>query len=1858
MNNLKNYLFLLFALLAFGQTTWAQWTGSGTESNPYQISTEADWIALCNNVNNGTSTYSNKFFKMMADITVSETFSTAPTKMVGRGENVNFRGTFDGNGYTLTVNYTDNLDDRACAPFRYIRNATIKNLRVAGSITKQYNKNAGGLVGEAFGTCHISNCQSSVEITCHSEDCSSGGFIGKLGTSSSSDDTYIDNCLFDGKLEGSSSHGWGGFIGWVESEPDAYINNCLFNPAHVYVSSEGDKTFARGSNIHITNCYHTYTLVDAQGSTKAKDMDREILRMRLGETWEHIGDKVQPALKSHPLTVGDGTAQSPYLIASVEDWNKLATNVYLGESYNGKYFQMTQNISVGRGVGYHPDANTYHAFEGTFDGDGHTLTFNYTTDVEFCGLFCYTYGATIKNLRTAGTINTSNKHAGGVVGRNGTSRLTMENVTSSVTINSTHRGSAEHGGLVGYAINADIIGCAFTGSILGENSNGCGGLIGWKTNTANSSANITNCLFAPASVTVGIPNAYTLARNSSGGVVNVTNSYYTYALGTAQGKLAHSITAGEFVSMQNAGTPTPYGISGIVSYGVGIKFNDVLYAGIGEEVSLNLDYTWTDEYEANGFNVSAGTLTGEASPYTLTMPDEDVLVYTIIDDNPWEGEGTEASPYLITYATQWYLLAKGVAEGNDYSGIYFRLANDITVTTMVGTDNQHVFSGDFDGYGHTLTLDYNTTADYAAPFRFVDGATIHDLTVDGTIHTSKKFAAGLVGQAAGTVAINHCRSSVSITSTVNGDGTDAGFVANIIAGETTINGCLFDGRLLGILTFNNGGFVGWTANDASLSIENSIFDPTEVTMVGDKTFARSSYDNQPTITHCFYTETFGVVQGKRIHKTQQEVADNGLYYTLTAFDKTYYGKVIVTMQVNFDQTDAHFTPVPTVMTEDGILIPQEGNYTLTWSQENDTYTVTIMAEASNQFPIPNAQLIGSKTFEYNVVSIYAPKDLTATTTTTTATLSWTGTADSYKVRYRPTTLNTTYYTGFEYGLDNWTTIDNDGDGNCWNAMENLQELAHSGEAYMGSASYDNNIGVLTPDNWLVSPLLPLNGVLKVWMKGQDSNDFQEHVAIYVSTTGNAVADFTDIVLPETIVTNEYVEYSVNLSQYAEAQGYIAIRHFNCTDQYYLNVDDFGLYVANSPSDEWQELEVEGTSVVITGLQSGSYYAYQVVGIVGEETYPSAIAVMRTEEDVPEATQVSVAPQQTTAQVNWEGYGNSFNVRYAVDLGDPITARVTLTAGDVWEDGSGYQMLLDADANTFGSIIPFSSPLSNSGDVSADVYAEFEYKIPGNADGALNTQNIVFNNSVTIDIPAGTYDWCITNPSPGENVMFIASSHGNIGGRKDDYVFEAGKHYEFNVGLDGDYDRVDVLVSPIYGEWTQVAVANGTHTTELTGLTKNTKYVVQVQAVLANGQTSEWSTVEEFTTLNDNQIALYVAGYGNSNGCWQMIASPVAESIAPTEVSGLIADPTTDYDLYRFNQSAELEWENYKNTAHTNDFQFVNGMGYLYASKEATRLLFTGNFNTGATKTITDLQVGYNLVGNPFTVNATIDKSYYTLDETGSIIVATTVSGTTAIAPCTSVIIQSDSDNRSVTFTAVQQQSATNTNNKGNLHIALSQEDTGRGTAGRKTLMDNAIVSFNEGEQLGKFYFGNQNANIYLPQGGKEYAIAYSEKQGEMPLNFKAMKNGTYTISVNPENVEMSYLHLIDNMTGADVDLLTPPACGHPLSEGEGIQPATYTFTAKTTDYESRFRLVFAANGVAADDDEAPFAYYADGEIVITGVGDAFNASLQIVDMLGHQLLCRDIHSAFRIPHSTFPAGVYVLRLISGDDVKTQKIIVR
>ena len=240
----------------------------------------------------------------------------------------------------------------------------------------------------------------------------------------------------------------------------------------------------------------------------------------------------------------------------------------------------------------------------------------------------------------------------------------------------------------------------------------------------------------------------------------------------------------------------------------------------------------------------------------------------------------------------------GCATYNRFSGKTVKLepsdnSNGITVTRMAGSSN-HDFCGTFDGGGHTITLAIGSAEspfgeDYAALFRNVtttkanpsdeedSPASIHSLVVEGDIYTSAKNAAGIVANQFGTVTISNCRSSVVIHSSVvntNGnDGTHGGIVAvkgNSTKAHLTIEGCVFDGKIVSTgtgdaATTKCGGFVGYKANNGTLTIKNSLYAPQadDNAVTDGSTFARNW--TMPADANCFYTRTLGSAQGKQPH---------------------------------------------------------------------------------------------------------------------------------------------------------------------------------------------------------------------------------------------------------------------------------------------------------------------------------------------------------------------------------------------------------------------------------------------------------------------------------------------------------------------------------------------------------------------------------------------------------------------------------------------------------------------------------------------------------------------------------------------------------------------------------------------------------------------------------------------------------------------------------------------------------------------------------------------------------------------------------------------------------------------------------
>ena len=229
---------------------------------------------------------------------------------------------------------------------------------------------------------------------------------------------------------------------------------------------------------------------------------------------------------------------------------------------------------------------------------------------------------TVSGCTVDGTISTNGKYAGGIIGIvQGSASIT--DCVSSVSIDSSTEGDGTHGGLVAVQGNyngstINIEGCTFDGKLLTTGGTiKCGGFVGWRQKTVN----ISNSLYAPAAAAEGETwvsdeNSATLCRNDA----TITNCYYTETLGELQGKQAHSIMGGQGVTVEFSGTAAEYGTSGITAYGTGIMYNGVLYAGINDEVSLNLDGS------DDGYSVNAGTLTGEENPFTLLMPDERVTI--------------------------------------------------------------------------------------------------------------------------------------------------------------------------------------------------------------------------------------------------------------------------------------------------------------------------------------------------------------------------------------------------------------------------------------------------------------------------------------------------------------------------------------------------------------------------------------------------------------------------------------------------------------------------------------------------------------------------------------------------------------------------------------------------------------------------------------------------------------------------------------------------------------------------------------------------------------------------------------------------------------------------------------------------------------------------------------------------------------------------------------------------------------------------------------------------------------------------------------------------------------------------------
>ena len=560
-----------------------------------------------------------------------------------------------------------------------------------------------------------------------------------------------------------------------------------------------------------------------------------------------------------------------YAIGTPEDLVELSDICNSGKAASAF---LTADIDL-TGVDYKPLGTNYY-YEGVFDGRGHTVTVNITTEGQVIGLFSYVTGSktVIKNLTVRGDITTSNKFAGGVVGvlNDG---ATIENCASYVNIHSNVNGDGTHGGIVGYVTGegTKTINCLFAGSINGEMTNQCGGIIGWA-GAANTE--VSNCLVT-GQMNVQTDGCATFSRNPAN--VKVTNCYYSEGFIEMQDETKGiKVTAEQLKSGEVASALNLFNTEG--------PWRQTL--GQDEYPMLNTDSKKVYAIASEGYRCDGkpqGDITYTNEPQTITIPDHpfgDSYICPVCGFFNEDFMQPEDGVYAIGTAEELAWFAYKVNLGN--TDLNAKLTADITlednVLPMIGNSESLIYSGTFDGQFHTITMNVVASEARTALFRYLSG-TVRNLRTAGRISTEYAYACGIAAIMYGCT-IENCISSIEINNARGGqDYCHAGIAGRATGGGNTIRNCVFDGKLTGEAPVSTSGIVGWVPNGTIVENCLQIAD-IEMDGSGRGCFTIGWGNGALVVNNCYYKNAFGEINEGATQVSDERLASGYMCYQLNA----------------------------------------------------------------------------------------------------------------------------------------------------------------------------------------------------------------------------------------------------------------------------------------------------------------------------------------------------------------------------------------------------------------------------------------------------------------------------------------------------------------------------------------------------------------------------------------------------------------------------------------------------------------------------------------------------------------------------------------------------------------------------------------------------------------------------------------------------------------------------------------------------------------------------------------------------------------------------------------------------------------
>lgn len=809
--------------------------GDCTEANPWQISSVEEWNHLAEYVALGGET-SGKFFKLKNSI-------EGITTMVGTDDKP-FNGIFDGNGKTLTVDITATTENSG--PFKTIDGATIKNLTTAGTVTSSA-KCIGGLAGRARGTITIDNCHSTVTVNSTvNGDGTHGGFIGNGDAQL----TFKD-CAFTGTIQGSSTTCCGGFVGWRQNSATVNLNNCLFAGTWQLSSTSECATFARNGVSNITNgAYYVNGVSKTEWNqgrlvyTSEPDRYSEVL------TFFGTNYYLSP-LKVTVATVTGGTVTA----STTPEANTTVTlTATPDDGYQLDYVEVKGSTTT-------PTVTNGHWYE---SGD---ITFTMPEeDVTVTPHF--------KQLTDEWSVN---------IPQTGTLRVILPAWLGKLKV-------YDNGGKDGHYSNS-CEGYLYLTSPEGTQMHLSG--------TAATENKVYDYL--QVSESTDFSNAAKQGSINTGTTVSVKD---LVTQGQTLNLYFHSDGSMHYAGLDlivEVGYSITYELNGGTTNG-----NNPDFYNVAEDKTLLVPTK--EGYIFDGWFDNA-ELTGDAIttiPKGATGAKTFYAKWTLLDPSTYftAGDGTEASPWQIGSLDDWNKLVDYVAANGFTNGKYFKLMDNIEgVTTPVG-DASHPFRGTFDGNGRKMTLNITTPAkaennDDAqkgwGPFRFTDGATIKNLWTAGTITCpdgeGDLSIGGIIGRTIGSAptTLSNCRSSVVIDMSAQAsdrDFTAGGFIGQTFQQSATIDNCLFDGVLKGSNAMNNGGIVGWSAKETTISntVQAGSFSTNNE---GCGTFSRNA--TLVTLDNCYYLNDYSTTEHNKYKSgTPTKLTDDNMATNAAKLPTTYW----------------------------------------------------------------------------------------------------------------------------------------------------------------------------------------------------------------------------------------------------------------------------------------------------------------------------------------------------------------------------------------------------------------------------------------------------------------------------------------------------------------------------------------------------------------------------------------------------------------------------------------------------------------------------------------------------------------------------------------------------------------------------------------------------------------------------------------------------------------------------------------------------------------------------------------------------------------------------------------------------------